>query len=95
MGIVSEAYHKGVPLLGVPGITLDFAMFYLNYIQNSHLTSHERSQWRCREVSSDELCVVCMERRRTQCLGLHPDGYVKRPMLISLRNSGMVDGIAK
>ena len=24
MGIVWEAYHKGVPLLGVPGITLDF-----------------------------------------------------------------------
>ena len=23
MGIVWEAYHKGVPLLGVPGITLD------------------------------------------------------------------------
>ena len=23
MGIVCEAYHKGVPLLGVPGITLD------------------------------------------------------------------------
>ena len=25
MGIVWEAYHKGVPLLGVPGITLDTA----------------------------------------------------------------------
>ena len=24
MGIVWEAYHKGVTLLGVPGITLDF-----------------------------------------------------------------------
>ena len=24
MGIVWEASHKGVPLLGVPGITLDF-----------------------------------------------------------------------
>ena len=23
MGIVWEAYHKGVPLLGVPGISLD------------------------------------------------------------------------
>ena len=23
MGIVWETYHKGVPLLGVPGITLD------------------------------------------------------------------------
>ena len=23
MGMVWEAYHKGVPLLGVPGITLD------------------------------------------------------------------------
>ena len=23
MGIVWEAYHKGLPLLGVPGITLD------------------------------------------------------------------------
>ena len=23
MGIVWEAYHKGVPLLGVPGITLE------------------------------------------------------------------------
>ena len=23
MGIVWEAYHKGVPLLGVPGTTLD------------------------------------------------------------------------
>ena len=26
MGIVWEASHKGVPLLGVPGITLDFAV---------------------------------------------------------------------
>ena len=25
MGIVWEAYHKGVPLLGVPGITVDFS----------------------------------------------------------------------
>ena len=24
MGIVWEAYHKGVPLLGVPGITLEW-----------------------------------------------------------------------
>ena len=24
MGMVWEAYHQGVPLLGVPGITLDF-----------------------------------------------------------------------
>ena len=24
MGIVWEAYHKGVPLLGVPGISLDY-----------------------------------------------------------------------
>ena len=24
MGMVWEAYHKGVPLLGVPGISLDF-----------------------------------------------------------------------
>ncbi len=24
MGMVCEAYHKGVPLLGVPGITLEF-----------------------------------------------------------------------
>ncbi len=27
MGIVWEAYHKGVPLLGVPGITLDLGIF--------------------------------------------------------------------
>ena len=26
MGTVWEAYHKGVPLLGVPGITLDIHM---------------------------------------------------------------------
>ena len=26
MGIVWEAYHKGVPLLGVPGITLEFVV---------------------------------------------------------------------
>ena len=26
MGIVWEAYHKGVPLLGVPGITLEIIM---------------------------------------------------------------------
>ena len=26
MGIVWEAYYRGVPLLGVPGITLDFAL---------------------------------------------------------------------
>ena len=26
MGIVWEAYHKGVPLLGVPGITLDWKL---------------------------------------------------------------------
>ena len=30
MGIVWEAYHKGVPLLGVPGITLDvFGVFFV------------------------------------------------------------------
>ncbi len=29
MGIVWEAYHKGVPLLGVPGITLDKLMLGL------------------------------------------------------------------
>ena len=29
MGMVWEAYHKGVPLLGVPGITLDsWLIFY-------------------------------------------------------------------
>ena len=27
MGMVWEAYHKGVPLLGVPGITLKFIFF--------------------------------------------------------------------
>ena len=27
MGIVWEAYHKGVPLLGVPRITLDIVIF--------------------------------------------------------------------
>ena len=30
MGMVWEAYHKGVPLLGVPGITLD--SWYLCWI---------------------------------------------------------------
>ena len=29
MGIVWEASHKGVPLLGVPGITLDFMGLFL------------------------------------------------------------------
>ena len=29
MGMVWEAYHKGVPLLGVPGITLDSLVVYL------------------------------------------------------------------
>ena len=28
MGIVWEAYHKGVPLLGVPGITLDCSLLF-------------------------------------------------------------------
>ena len=31
MGIVWEAYHKGVPLLGVPGITLDFRFFTFHF----------------------------------------------------------------
>ena len=35
MGIVWEAYHKGVPLLGIPGITLD------NFsLQTSHAAFH-------------------------------------------------------
>ena len=29
MGVVWEAYHKGVPLLGVPGITLEHGHFPL------------------------------------------------------------------
>ena len=29
MGIVWEAYHKGVPLLGVPGISLDGMFTYI------------------------------------------------------------------
>ena len=28
MGIVWEASHKGVPLLGVPGITLELVVFH-------------------------------------------------------------------
>ena len=33
MGIVWEASHKGVLLLGVPGITLDIGTVYTKYIQ--------------------------------------------------------------
>ena len=36
MGIVWEACHKGVPLLGVPGITLDFLdVVFLPMLWNS------------------------------------------------------------
>ena len=38
MGIVWESYHKGVPLLGVPGITLDVClMMFLPYAHCSLL----------------------------------------------------------
>ena len=33
MGIVLEAYHKGVPLLGVPGITLEIMNAECNYFK--------------------------------------------------------------
>ena len=30
MGIVWETYHKGVPISGVPGITLDFGCLFVD-----------------------------------------------------------------
>ena len=32
MGIVWEAYHKGVPLLGVLGITLEIVQYFMAII---------------------------------------------------------------
>ena len=34
MGIVWEAYHKGVPLLGVPGISIEVGLFEKKLPQN-------------------------------------------------------------
>ena len=39
MGMVWEAYHKGVPLLGVPGITLDWVTTKLNSIYAAAATA--------------------------------------------------------
>ena len=40
MGIVWEAYHKGVPLLGVPGITLDTTMVSIVFSRDSWSLDH-------------------------------------------------------
>ena len=43
MGIVWEASHKGVPLLGVPGITLDEWIVKLETLPNIHFLNKKKS----------------------------------------------------
>ena len=50
MGMVWEAYHKGVPLLGVPGITLDVCV--------KSFTSCEVSTFQIVPVESMDLHLV-------------------------------------
>ena len=44
VGIVWEAYHKGVPLLGVPGITLDISTMILARVALEYRVATNRSR---------------------------------------------------
>ena len=45
MGMVWEAYHKGVPLLGVPGISLDCIIFSLSFVEGVDLRKKTENQF--------------------------------------------------
>ena len=60
MGIVWEAYHKQVPLLGVPGITLDFrnpkTPFYVGLLRSPFWLDNR--PWGAREITGLDIIHV-------------------------------------